>query len=100
MPNDSKEVWCVTFFFVASHFYAQWSTYAVNRYVCTGETYEVEVTVDFPRIGITLDEGEKIVMALASTLRLDGKPDDDVYQPNAGVSISYIIYQPLSPLYS
>ncbi len=46
---------------------------AVNRLVCVGETYGVNLTIDVNCEVYPVAAGDKLKMALASTLRLDGK---------------------------
>ena len=48
----------------------------VNRIAATGSTYECDLLLDINSQIYSIKEGEKISMALASTLNLDGTPDD------------------------
>lgn len=62
---------------------------AVNRLVAKGETFEVDLTLDIASEIYPIEEGEKFTMALASTLRLDGLPDDGTYDQSGVVSGSF-----------
>eukprot|EP01138_Halocafeteria_seosinensis_P012013 gb/GECG01012277.1/.p1 GENE.gb/GECG01012277.1/~~gb/GECG01012277.1/.p1 ORF type:complete len:182 (+),score=15.66 gb/GECG01012277.1/:1-546(+) len=57
----------------------------VNRVVGKGETFEADLTLDIASEIYPIREGDKFTMALASTLRLDGQPDDGTYD-QSGVS--------------
>ena len=49
----------------------------VNRLVATGTTFECDLLLDYNcQIYDSLHEGEKMTLVLASTLNLDGRPDD------------------------
>lgn len=48
----------------------------VNRLAATGSTYECDLLLDINCQIYSIKEGEKISMALTSTLNLDGTPDD------------------------
>eukprot|EP00753_Platysulcus_tardus_P010746 PLAT3018.1.p1 GENE.PLAT3018.1~~PLAT3018.1.p1 ORF type:complete len:164 (-),score=51.56 PLAT3018.1:49-489(-) len=48
----------------------------VSRVIAKGMTYENALTVDIHSELFPLREGDKVSMALASTLSLEGKPDD------------------------
>ena len=48
----------------------------VSRLVCKGETYNTDLTVDINSDLYPVKAGEKLSVAIASTLRLDGKPMD------------------------
>lgn len=57
----------------------------VNRLSAHGTTYECDLLLDVNSEIYTIDEGERITLVLASTLSLDGSPDDHFsYTPNAG----------------
>jgi DNA-directed RNA polymerase I, II, and III subunit RPABC3 len=51
----------------------------VSRIVARGETYEVDLTLDVASEVYPLRVGDKFTLVLASTLRLDGKPDEDTF---------------------
>lgn len=51
----------------------------VSRVVARGETYEVDLTLDVASEVYPLRVGDKFTLVLASTLRLDGKPDEDTF---------------------
>ena len=57
----------------------------VNRIASTGTTFECDLLLDVNCEIYSLKEGEKVTLVLASTLNLDGTPDDHFsYAPNAG----------------
>lgn len=56
----------------------------VDRVVAKGETYETDLKLDLANELFSLRAGDKITFALASTLRPDGKPDSDYYDPQEG----------------
>jgi len=57
----------------------------VNRIAATGTTFECDLLLDVNCEIYSLKEGEKVTLVLASTLNLDGTPDDHFsYAPNAG----------------
>lgn len=56
----------------------------VDRLVCNGETYDVLLKIDVNCEVYPVKRGEKLTVAVVSTLRLDGKPDDGTYQHNEG----------------
>jgi hypothetical protein len=56
-----------------------------NRLVCRGQTYETELFIDVASEIYNLKEGDHFTMTLASTLRLDGKPDEDTYNQDGKV---------------
>lgn len=60
---------------------------AVNRLVCKGMTYETELFLDIASEVYSLREGERFTLTLASTLRLDGKPDEDTYNQDGKPSL-------------
>ena len=49
----------------------------VSRIVARGEAFEVELVLDVAAEVYPLKVGDKFVLTLASTLRLDGKPDSE-----------------------
>jgi DNA-directed RNA polymerase I, II, and III subunit RPABC3 len=54
----------------------------VNRLSATGTTFECDLLLDYNCQIYTLLEGEKMTFVLASTLSLDGSPDDHTsYNP-------------------
>ena len=48
----------------------------VNRIAATGSTYECDLLLDINSQIYSIKDGEKISMALTSTLNVDGTPDD------------------------
>ena len=57
----------------------------VNRIAATGTTFECDLLLDVNCEIYSLKEGEKVTLVQASTLNLDGTPDDHFsYAPNAG----------------
>ena len=61
------------------------STCSVNRIAATGTTFECDLLLDINSEIYSLKDGEKITVVLASSLNLDGSPDDHFsYQPNTG----------------
>lgn len=48
----------------------------MNRLAATGTTFECDLVLDYNCQIYTLHEGEKMTLVLASTLNLDGSPDD------------------------
>ena len=57
----------------------------VNRLAATGTTFECDLLLDYNCQIYSLMEGEKMTLVLASTLNLDGSPDDHTsYNPVAG----------------
>lgn len=48
----------------------------VNRIAATGTTYECDLLLDMNSQIYSVKDGEKITLVLASTLNLDGTPDD------------------------
>jgi len=57
----------------------------VDRLVAKGQTYETDLKLDIANEVFSLKLGDKFTMALASSLRLDGKPDSDYYDPDGKV---------------
>lgn len=56
----------------------------VSRLVCKGETWDVLLKIDVNNQVYPVKQGEKLAVAVVSTLRLDGEPDDGTYQHNEG----------------
>ena len=55
---------------------------SVNRIDATGTTYECQLLLDINSQIYSIKDGEKITLVLASTLNLDGTPDDHLsYTP-------------------
>jgi len=54
----------------------------VNRIHCRGTTYDVELIVDINSELFDVRAGERITIVLASTLALDGTPDDGIINNN------------------
>jgi DNA-directed RNA polymerase I, II, and III subunit RPABC3 len=52
---------------------------AVKRLVCKATTYDVDMIVDIASEVYSLGKDDKFTLALVSTLRLDGRKDDDSY---------------------
>eukprot|EP01041_Mallomonas_annulata_P000716 gene716-1381_t len=59
----------------------------VNRLHCRGITFDVDLVVDINCEIYDVKAGEKLAIALASTLSLDGTPDDGQYNPVSGPSL-------------
>lgn len=59
----------------------------VDRIVAKGDTYESDLKLDIANEVFSLKVGDKFTFALASTLRLDGKPDSDYYDPDGKVRL-------------
>lgn len=56
----------------------------VNRIAATGTTYECDLLLDMNSQIYSVKDGEKITLVLASTLNLDGTPDDHFsYNPRS-----------------
>ena len=51
----------------------------VDRIVCKGETYEMDLYIDIANEVFSLKTNEKFTFTLSSTLNLDGSPDSDEY---------------------
>lgn len=58
----------------------------INRLHCKGTTYDVDLVLDVNSELFSTKIGDRINISLASTLSLDGTPDDGSYNPNPGVS--------------
>jgi DNA-directed RNA polymerases I, II, and III subunit RPABC3 len=64
----------------------------VDRLSCKGTTYDVDTIVDVNRELLVVRPNDRLNLALASTLRVDGAPDDGKYRPlsqEANLSDSY-----------
>mmetsp|Transcript_2799 Transcript_2799/g.2797 ORF Transcript_2799/g.2797 Transcript_2799/m.2797 type:complete len:159 (+) Transcript_2799:71-547(+) len=59
----------------------------VNRIHCRGTTYDVDLVVDVNAELFSIKSGERVTVALANTLALDGTPDDGQYNPFPGPSL-------------
>ena len=59
--------------------------YVVTRIVCKGVSYEMDLTLDINSEVYPMKQGEKFTLALASTLDLDGKPDDGLFDQSGKV---------------
>jgi hypothetical protein len=57
----------------------------VNRIVCKGHTYETDLVLDIASEVYSLKEGDKVAFAIATTLRLDGKPEEDTFNQDGKV---------------
>jgi DNA-directed RNA polymerase I, II, and III subunit RPABC3 len=62
----------------------------INRLHCKGTTYDVDLVLDVNSELFSTKIGDRINISLASTLSLDGTPDDGAYNPNPGVSNNII----------
>ena len=66
-----------------------------NRLVATGTTFECDLLLDYNcQIYNSLHEGEKMTLVLASTLNLDGSPDDHRSYAPATASAMQLRQQP------
>mmetsp|Transcript_27361 Transcript_27361/g.27598 ORF Transcript_27361/g.27598 Transcript_27361/m.27598 type:complete len:155 (-) Transcript_27361:60-524(-) len=59
----------------------------IHRLHCRGSTFDVDLVVDINSELFDVRAGDKLAIALASTLSLDGTPDDGMYNPNPGPSL-------------
>lgn len=59
----------------------------VNRIVAKGETYETDLVLDVASEIYPLKAGDKFTLTLASTLRLDGKPEEEVFNQDGKPSL-------------
>ena len=57
----------------------------VNRLVCKGSDANADVILDIASEVISLAKGDKFKLCLSGTLRIDGKPDEDVYNQDGKV---------------
>lgn len=53
--------------------------------MCKGETHNTTLRLDVATHVYPMKQGDRFMMALATTLRLDGKPDDDTYDQSGEV---------------
>lgn len=51
----------------------------MSRIVGKGVTFEMDLVIDIQSEIYPIKQGEKFVMAIASTLDMEGKPDDGTY---------------------
>jgi hypothetical protein len=66
----------------------------VNRLVCKGSDANADVVLDIASEVYSLNKGDKFKLCLSGTLRIDGKPDEDVYNQDGKVR------RPLPPLHT
>jgi DNA-directed RNA polymerases I, II, and III subunit RPABC3 len=59
----------------------------VNRIVAKGETYETDLVLDVASEIYPLKAGDKFTLTLASTLRLDGKPEEEGFNQDGKPSL-------------
>lgn len=59
----------------------------VDRLHCNGTTHEVDLVVDVNSELFDVKAGDRIALALASTLTLDGSLDDGLFNPSPGPSL-------------
>merc|ERR1719258_777409 len=59
----------------------------VSRLVCKSHTFDVTMRIDVATDVYPMKQGQKFRMALAQTLRLDGKPDDGTYDQSGEANI-------------
>ena len=59
----------------------------VNRLSCKATTCDVDMIIDVNNELFQLKEGEKVSIALATTLNLDGTPDTGLYEPHPGETL-------------
>ena len=57
----------------------------VNRLVCKGSDANADVILDIASEVFSLAKGDKFKLCLSGTLRIDGKPDEDVYNQDGKV---------------
>jgi hypothetical protein len=60
---------------------------------CAGETYETSLLIDTACDVFPVREGDKLVVSLAKTLRLDGKEDDGTFDQTGKVRDALIAMQ-------
>ena len=81
----------------------------VNRLVCKGSDANADVVLDIASEVYSLNKGDKFKLCLSGTLRIDGKPDEDVYNQDGKVrgcrlrSVRFSLFfsshhSPLAPL--
>jgi DNA-directed RNA polymerase I, II, and III subunit RPABC3 len=59
----------------------------VARLVGKGSTYEMDLVVDVQSELFAMKRGESMTLALASTLDMQGKPDDGTFNQSGDVSV-------------
>eukprot|EP00741_Cyanophora_paradoxa_P003820 tig00000718_g3714.t1 len=68
----------------------------VSRLECRSENYELDLVLDINTDVYPMEAGNKFSLALASTLHLDGKPDEGVYDQSNYASLAdkyeYVMY--------
>ena len=57
----------------------------VNRLVCKGSDANADVILDIASEVFSLAKGDKFKLCLSGTLRIDGNPDEDVYNQDGKV---------------
>jgi len=57
----------------------------VNRLVCKGQDSQTNLIIDIASVEYSLNKGDRFKMCLSGTLRIDGKPDEDVYNQDGKV---------------
>ena len=57
----------------------------VNRLVCKGSDANADIILDIASEVYSLAKGDKFKLCLSGTLRIDGKPDEDVYNQDGKV---------------
>ena len=57
----------------------------VNRLELKGTTYETDLVLDIASEVFSVKKGDKVTFAIATTLRIDGKPEEDVYNQDGKV---------------
>ena len=60
---------------------------AVNRIHCRGTTYDVNLVLDYNSELFKLVAEDRVTLVLASSIALDGAPDDAEYNANVGPSL-------------
>ena len=64
----------------------------MNRIVCKGEAYEADLVLDLASEVYNLREGDKFTLVVASTLRLDGEPDDNFFNQDGKVCSAFAVH--------
>jgi DNA-directed RNA polymerase I, II, and III subunit RPABC3 len=54
----------------------------VDRVICKGHTYEADLSLDVANEVFPVKVGERLSLALTTTLHLDGRHDEGVYMPS------------------
>ena len=57
----------------------------VNRLVCKGQDAQADLIIDIASVEYSLVKGDRFKLCLSGTLRIDGKPDEDVYNQDGKV---------------